>query len=100
MDVEEYQREADCEANPEDDEANDQAHQGGDGSKVTECFRPQETRESVLLHRTKDILLLCMEHIGDLCHDAHLRLRLRLVRTTQRERVDAQGRRQVDFVVL
>ena len=41
-----------------------------------------------------------MEHIGDLRHNAHLILRLRLVRAIQGEGVYAEGRGQVDLVVL
>ena len=69
LDVEEYEGEACRKPDPQDDEPGDQAHKRGHGREVPERLRPQEPRERILLHRTVAVLLLCVEHIGDLRHE-------------------------------
>lgn len=47
-------------------------------------------KRGILFHRPEDVLLLRVEHVRDLGHDAHLWPRLRLVRAAERERMDAE----------
>ena len=98
--VQEDEREAHCKANPEDDETRNEAHEGGDRRKVAERLRAEETWEGILFHCAVAVLLLCVEHVRDLGHDSCLGLRPGLVAAAEREGVDAEGRGQVDLVVL
>lgn len=65
-DVEEDEGKAGGEPDPEHDETHDESDECRNGCKVSKGLCAQETRVGVLFHRTKDVLLLGVEHVGDL----------------------------------
>lgn len=69
--VQEDERKADRKADPEDNKADDKSHKCRHRREVTERFGTQEARKGVLFHSTEDILLLRVEHVRNLRHDAH-----------------------------
>lgn len=100
MDIEEDEGKSGRETYPEDDQTRNKAYEGRHRCEVPKCLGTKETWERVLLHRAVAILLLRMEHVGDLRHKRQLVLRLGLVAAVQREGVDAEGRRKIDFMAL
>ena len=100
MHVKEDQGETDSQPDPENDQPCNEANEGGDRSQIPKCLCSQETWECVLLHSTEAVFLLCVKHVRDLCHDTHFTDSLGILATVEGERVDTQGRGEVDLVVL
>ena len=100
LDIKEDERKARRQTDPEDYETRNQPNQSGHRRQISERLRAQETWECVLLHSTEAVFLLCVEHVRDLCHDTHFTDSLGILATVEGERVDTQGRGEVDLVVL
>lgn len=100
MYIKEYEREGSGQSDPEDDETENEAHEGGNWCQVAERLGTKEARERILFHRAETILLLGMEQIRDLGHHAKLSLRLRFMLATKRETVYPECRGKIDLVVL
>lgn len=66
MYVKKDERKSHCQANPKHDKTKDEADKGRYGCEVAECFGPQKPGKGILFHGSEAILLLSMEHVGDL----------------------------------
>ena len=100
LNVKEDEREARRKTDPEDDQARYKPHERRDRREVAERLSSEESRERVLFHGTIAVLFLRVEHVRDLCHDTHFTDSLGILGTVEGERVDTQGRGEVDLVVL
>lgn len=100
FDIQENKGERGRERDPETDQPRNKARERRHGRKIPERLRAQEPRKGVLLHRAEAVLLLRVEHVRHLREHRLLARRARLVRAVERERMDPERGREVDFVAL
>lgn len=100
MDIKKNERKGNGESDPENNQTEDKADEGGYRGEVAESFGTEEARKGVLFHGAEAVFFLRVIKIGNLCHHTELGLRSGLLLTAERKGVYAEGGRKVDLVVL